>query len=203
MPPSPQTRKRRLLTEFRRSEVLDAATRVFGEKGYDETRMDDIAAAASLAKATVYAYFDSKDQIFTAVVERCLEEIAALTASRVDAATGFPARLEAFILTRLGYWSSRLALYRVIVTLKRESRHLKRSLRWQRPAIDFLVALFDSAAASGLIPRQDFEPIAWALMDIIRGTLERRMAAHERTIEAEASLLTTFLLQALQLRAPR
>jgi AcrR family transcriptional regulator len=197
VPPSPQVRKRKLLTEFRRSEVLDAATHVFGDKGYDETRMDDVAAAATLAKATVYAYFDSKDEIFAAVVERCLDELAALTNPRVEAAPDFPAKLSLFIATRLAYWGGRLALYRVIVTLKRESLVLKRSLRWQRRAIDFLIALFDDAAKAGVIPQQSFESAAWALMDMIRGLLERRMAHPANSLEQEAAELTTFMLRAL------
>lgn len=200
VPPSPQVRKRKLLTEFRRSEILDAATRVFGDKGYDETRMDDVAAAANLAKATVYAYFDSKDEIFAAVVERCLDELAALTGPRVEAAYGFARKLEVFVATRLEYWSERLALYRVIVTLKRESRDLKRSLRWQRHAIDFLLTLFEAAATHGDIPRGDFESSAWALMDILRGQLERRMAHPGRSLEQDTATLTAFMLHALQYR---
>ncbi|SEF46748.1 transcriptional regulator, TetR family [Bryocella elongata] len=202
LPAPPQVRKPSSLKEFRRSAILDAATRVFGDKGYDETRMDDVAAAAALSKATVYAYFDSKDEIFVAAVERCLQEITDLTTPRVEAATDFPAKLNAFLITRLSYWGDRLALYRVIVTLKRESHNLKRSLRWQRPTIYFLMVLFQHAMQAGDIPEQPFEPAAWALMDMIRGLLERRMAHPNSSIEQEAAELTAFMLRALGYKRP-
>src|SRR6266567_8671848 len=80
-------RKRQVVAEFRRSEILSAATKVFGSKGFEGTRMDDIAEEADLAKGTVYIYFQSKDEIYEAVVEQVVTEIVALTAEQVALAT--------------------------------------------------------------------------------------------------------------------
>jgi AcrR family transcriptional regulator len=82
-------RKRQVVLEFRRSEILSAATKVFGSKGFEGTRMEDIAAEADLAKGTVYVYFQSKDEIYEAVVEQVLAEILALTELQVALATDF------------------------------------------------------------------------------------------------------------------
>ena len=54
----------------RRAALLDAARRVFEEKGFLETRVADIAAEAKVAQGTFYTYFDSKDAIFQAVATR-------------------------------------------------------------------------------------------------------------------------------------
>src|SRR4051794_34450694 len=40
-----------------REHMLDAAARMFGNKRFDETRMDDIAAEANVSKGTLYRYF--------------------------------------------------------------------------------------------------------------------------------------------------
>ena len=48
--------------------ILDAARGLFLEHGYAETSMDAVARAAGVSKATVYALFRSKDQLFVAVV---------------------------------------------------------------------------------------------------------------------------------------
>jgi AcrR family transcriptional regulator len=55
----------------RREKIVDAAVLVFGEKGFAGASVADIAKAAGIAKGTVYLYFPSKEEIFTAIlVER-------------------------------------------------------------------------------------------------------------------------------------
>ena len=47
---------------------MDAAIDVFGEKGFDRANVEDIAQAAGIGKGTVYLYFKSKEEIFSAIV---------------------------------------------------------------------------------------------------------------------------------------
>jgi AcrR family transcriptional regulator len=63
--------------ERRRPLVLDAAYRLFLENGFDGTSMDAIAAAAGISKPVVYDCFTSKDELFTAMLDR--EEARILT----------------------------------------------------------------------------------------------------------------------------
>lgn len=53
--------------EQRRSDILDAAEKVFFRKGYDQATMDDVAAEAELSKGTLYLYFKSKDDLYFAI----------------------------------------------------------------------------------------------------------------------------------------
>lgn len=48
----------------KRNRALDAALKVFSEKGYASATMDAIAAKAGLTKPTLYSYFPSKDELF-------------------------------------------------------------------------------------------------------------------------------------------
>jgi AcrR family transcriptional regulator len=54
--------------EARPSEILDAALDLFVERGYAATRLEDVAQRAGVSKGTVYLYFDSKEDLFKAVV---------------------------------------------------------------------------------------------------------------------------------------
>ena len=54
--------------EARPAELLDAALDLFVERGYAATRLDDVAQRAGVSKGTVYLYFDSKEELFKAVV---------------------------------------------------------------------------------------------------------------------------------------
>lgn len=200
---SAETRKKQIVTEFRRSEILQAATKVFGDKGFEGTRMDDIAAEAGMAKATVYVYFRSKDEIYEQAVEQALAELVELTEQHVTAAQDFAGRVNAFIKVRLSYWKEKQTLYRVISTVNREMLSRKRSLKWQKVTVDYLAAMFAEAASQGEIePQPSFEDAAWAVMDMIRGINDRRIVHYERPSEEEARFMTEFILKALGYRRP-
>lgn len=61
---------RTLLPEERITQILDAALRVFAREGFAKARMETIAEEAGLSKGTLYLYFDSKDALITALLER-------------------------------------------------------------------------------------------------------------------------------------
>jgi AcrR family transcriptional regulator len=51
----------------RRSEIVDVATRVFAERGYHLTRMEDVSAALGMSKGLLYSYFETKEDLFMQV----------------------------------------------------------------------------------------------------------------------------------------
>ncbi len=57
------------LAERRRTEILEAALKVFSEKGYHAAKIEDIAAELNIGHGTFYRYFASKLDIFNHVVE--------------------------------------------------------------------------------------------------------------------------------------
>ena len=59
-------------TEERKSQILEAATKVFARSGFNKARMDDIVEESGLSKGTLYWYFDSKDDIIIAILKRVL-----------------------------------------------------------------------------------------------------------------------------------
>ena len=46
--------------------ILDAAIKLFTEKGFEQTSMEELARAAGIGKSTIYGYFKAKDDIFRA-----------------------------------------------------------------------------------------------------------------------------------------
>jgi len=55
--------------------ILDAAIDIFTTRGFADTRMDEVAERAGVAKGTVYLHFDSKEALFQAVVDNALAPI--------------------------------------------------------------------------------------------------------------------------------
>lgn len=56
--------------EQRKKEIIDAAERLFFSRGYVDVSMDEIARGVELNKATLYLYFENKEDLFAAIVLR-------------------------------------------------------------------------------------------------------------------------------------
>jgi AcrR family transcriptional regulator len=61
--------------EASRAEILTAATREFSEKGLSGARVDEIAERTQINKRMIYYYFESKEGLYRAVLERCYGHI--------------------------------------------------------------------------------------------------------------------------------
>ena len=60
----------RLDAAERREQILDAATGLFAERGYDEVRIDDIASSAGVTRGLVHHYFGGRKEVYLALLER-------------------------------------------------------------------------------------------------------------------------------------
>jgi AcrR family transcriptional regulator len=82
-------KNKRMPRAVREQQMLDAAVRTFGQRGYRAASMDEIADLAGVSKPLVYLYLNSKEDLFTACIRR---EAAALTAAvRAGVEPGLPA----------------------------------------------------------------------------------------------------------------
>lgn len=82
-------KSKRMPRAVRERQMLDAAVRTFGQRGYRAASMDEIAELAGVSKPLVYLYLNSKDDLFTACIRR---EAKALTeAVRAGVRSGLPA----------------------------------------------------------------------------------------------------------------
>lgn len=78
----------RLSADARREQILDVAIDVFGRSGYYGASMNDIAEAAGVTKPVLYQHFDSKSDLYSALLDevghRLLSAIAKATAEAAD-----------------------------------------------------------------------------------------------------------------------
>jgi len=77
---------KRMPRAVREQQMLDAAVRTFGRRGYMAASMDEIAELAGVSKPLVYLYLNSKDDLFTACIRREAAALVAAIRSSVDAA---------------------------------------------------------------------------------------------------------------------
>src|ERR671919_267048 len=84
-----------------REQIVEAATRLFSERGYEATTIADIAAAADIAPRTFFAYFQSKEAVVFHDADRDYDALAAALAGRPQGEYAFTA-LRRWIDERLG-----------------------------------------------------------------------------------------------------
>jgi AcrR family transcriptional regulator len=86
--------------DARPQELINAALSLFGEFGYSQTRLDDVAAKAGISKGTVYLYFSSKQDLFEAVIrERAAPWIEVIRNRKDDVSQSTEVVLREFL-----YW---------------------------------------------------------------------------------------------------
>ncbi len=89
-PPSSGQGKR-----LRRDEIVDEATRLFAERGYEGASMADLAERVGLRKASLFHHFASKDVLYAAVLERLVGPISDAITRAVQTEASFAHRLDA------------------------------------------------------------------------------------------------------------
>lgn len=148
--------------ESSRAVLLAAATEAFALRGLAGARVDDIARRAQVNKQLVYHYFDSKDGLYTAVLEHVYREIRereqALDLSR------FPA--EEAMRRLIEFSFDYLAQHPEFVSLISDEnahggRHLQVSAgveEMNRPIIDLLRETLDRGTAEGVF-RKGLDPL--------------------------------------------
>jgi AcrR family transcriptional regulator len=87
---SPRVRRR----DRQRDAILRAAARLFRERGFADTGMRDIAAAADLSAANLYHYFDGKNELLFYCQDRALDRMLDAVASARRASTSAADRLQ-------------------------------------------------------------------------------------------------------------
>lgn len=187
--------------EASRTAILEAATGLFGERGFAGTTMDAVAAAAGLAKGAVYHHFPGKEALFEAVFDRVS---AALARDCAAAGRGAPDVLAAMVAANRHYFAacSRGPLAQIVL---RDAPAVLGWARWREVDERHFAGGFPRALArameQGLIARQPVEPLARLLLGAVT---EAAMACAAREdLEAAGEIYAdalASLVEALRLR---
>jgi AcrR family transcriptional regulator len=102
--------------EVRREELMDAAERLFLEKGVADTSVDEIVTAADVAKGTFYVHFASKDHLMAALQQRFVTSFADLIQAAMDRkpVQDWRGRLRSWVTAGVNGYLDRVALHDVV-----------------------------------------------------------------------------------------
>ncbi len=112
-----------------RAEILKAAERVFQKWGSNKTTMEDIAREAGKGKSTLYYYYQSKEEIFDAVVRIEFERILQKAKAMAQETETAKERLITYIIESINEMKSRIFPYAIIREEIKRNQNFIRKLR--------------------------------------------------------------------------
>jgi AcrR family transcriptional regulator len=177
-----RTERAKAAREQRELQILEAALQVFAARGYHGTSVSDLVDAAGVARGTFYLYFDSKQAVFLALLERLLVAMRGAVLGVDTRAGAAPltdqvvAILRAFLTTAAGSRALTTIVFREAVVLdqavqERVREHEGAFLAWISGSLRNGVAL-------GLLRPHDPDLAAVLIYGAVRHVLERCLDDH-------------------------
>lgn len=161
----------------KRHQILEGAHAVFTARGFDAASMNDIAAAANVSKGTLYVYFEDKEHLFVALIERerekqkqgmyaALAEEPDLTLALMNFGSG---------LIRLLTGPFAMSAHRIVLGVAERMPDLGREFYERGPmqGARNLAAFLDQRVAKGELVIADTALAAAQFVDLSQSTLMR------------------------------
>lgn len=197
--PPPRDLRRRARDAVR-AEIAETAFQLFTQRGFDQTTVDDIAAAAGLSRRSFFRYFASKEDAVLGMLNAVGDAIAAELAARPAGEppwTSLRRALDVLVTTYLGDPKVALARFRLIHhTPALRTTLLDKQDRWQRSLAQVLAARLSVDPARDLRP-QLLAATALAALDVA----SRRWLASDGHANLATLLDESFALLAHDLRS--
>ena len=163
------------VSEERKNQILDAASEVFIEKGFQKARMDDIAEKSNLSKGALYWYFKSKDAIvidlFNRIFSREAEDLEGIIATNNPSSERLLVYTERVIKDVKRLMRFAPVAYEFLSLAFRHKFFKKAFKSYLQDHMDILVPIIQQGVDSGEFRSMDPNEAAIALGAIFEGTL--------------------------------
>lgn len=161
----------------KRQGILDAATRLFTEQGYEGTSVDDIAIAAGVSKQTVYSHFGSKENLFgLAVADKCRS--AGVDENAIDMEQPPERMLPLVARSFVGLVKSREALRVYAICTNSTESHPRIAelfyVHGPKRTVDVLSAYLKAQVELGRLAVDDTDAAAWQFFCMLKGEAHMR-----------------------------
>ncbi len=162
----------------KRRQIIDGAREIFMSVGFDAASMNDIARAAGVSKGTLYAYFDSKDQLFEAIIRGEYAQSAerVCTFTREGDARQMLRDFGVRLISKMAEPYTR-SLARVVIAAAEKFPNVGRAFYEAGPLYGAtrLAAELENLERSGKLRVPDPERAAWQFVDLCQSYVYKRL----------------------------
>lgn len=182
-----------------RDRILDAALNIFANKGYHDTRMDEIVEASSTSKGSIYFHFPNKERLFLALVDQFADLIERRVREAVEQEAEGIARVRAALQACLETFGRyrRPAKIMLVQAVGLGSVFEKKRVDVNDRFANLIKEYLDEAIAIGDIASVDTEVVSYAWMGAIYGIVIRWVYTGEPDSERILSALLPMLLKSV------
>lgn len=179
---------------------MDAAQALFLDKGFAATSVDEIVRAADVAKGTFYVYFQTKDDVLSALQARFIDSFC----ERLDKAIADRApddwhgSLDAWLETGVHGYLEQVELHDLVFHRSHPSH---RQMKHGNPVTIRLAALLNEGGRHGAWTVDDPQLTAVMIFNALHGAVDDNIVTSERmTTERLADLVKAFCRRALDIK---
>jgi len=154
-----QPRKPRGRSGDKRQRIIDAAVKVFAEKGFYNAKVSEIAQESGVANGTIYLYFANKDDILISLFEQEMKRIIARMKAEIERESDPLRKIERFAAVHLSLIEERKELAEVLQVELRQSSKFMKEYRNRKFAeyVNLISAIIREGQRQGVV-RPDIMP---------------------------------------------
>lgn len=183
--------------ELTRRQLLEAAEDLFGEHGYEQVALGDVAAAVGVGRTTIYEYFHDKEDLLATLVEETLPPTLESMVASIPAGLSFRQRLAELAVRMVEFVAADptlgLILHREVAKLSEEAQ--SRVAVAHRGLSSEFVAIYRGGLEAGELKALPFDLVGRFLQDLIMSAARALIdspdpaARREEVTEAMVSVL--------------
>jgi AcrR family transcriptional regulator len=195
--------------------ILDAAHKIFSEKGYLNARLDDIAAAAGFSKPSLYSYYQDKEAIFLSLAIREMQTMQRKIKGAAEKDATFVSILESILrivfenFAQTYSYFSTITNFQALGAVQAEmSRHHELMGRFHEimeRGLSTMEKVVNRAREKGeLSSSQDATDIAWSILSLVQGIHMRTwMTRKPRDVDTSVKQMIEFIMNGISLTNTR
>jgi AcrR family transcriptional regulator len=172
-----------------KEKILRVAMRIFSKYGFQKTTMDEIAKAAHKAKGSVYYYFNSKEDLFRAVVQQEINEIKSGLTRVIIKQQDTPTMIKQYLLQRMILMKSAINYHETVRADFSEKYEFLEDVREEffRFETDLLKAILDKGVEENKLEIKDTTASANVIILAMKAIeipfyLHKNISQYEHTI---------------------
>lgn len=173
----------------RREEILEAATRLFAERGFAETDTQLLADELHVGKGTLYRYFPSKRELFLAAVDRGMRKLCEHIDACVESIDDPPERIARVVYSYLGFFAEHPELVELLIHERSQFKDRQKPTYFKHREAnrERLRNLYRSYISEGQIRDMPVDRILDVLGDLLYGTMfTNYFAGGQKSVDAQA-----------------
>jgi AcrR family transcriptional regulator len=149
----------------KKERIIEAAATSFSQFGFKATTMASVAKIAKVAKGTIYTFFDSKETLFSTILDRTMKNLRQSAEAALQEEAAFHENIQAMLDAILNFRDN----HQLLIKLGQEAKELGTAevleilTQVERMILDYIKSVIEKEQAKGISTKHDSELLAFLI----------------------------------------